>query len=171
MTVRASVMQAATTTASAPPDWDFVPFDVACARCGHDLRGQSEPKCPACELTFDWSEAVHVPAIDTSLIDRSSFGGEWPDYVLTFFVPPIVFAGNVDRLSEALTGAINRHLGQGFATLLKDRLLDEDWTKPVSVAFISPDPLELVQGDSITLELEQALSPVLLSRLIDKLLE
>lgn len=40
------------------PDWDQVPFDVGCARCGHDLRGLSEPKCPACDLEFDWSEAI-----------------------------------------------------------------------------------------------------------------
>ena len=40
------------------PDWDAVPFDVACARCGHNLRGLSKPQCPACDLTFDWSEAI-----------------------------------------------------------------------------------------------------------------
>ena len=29
-----------------------------CARCGQDLRGLTEPKCPACELEFDWADAV-----------------------------------------------------------------------------------------------------------------
>jgi len=43
---------------STPPDWDLVAFDVGCARCGCDIRGLSEPKCPACGLEFDWSDAV-----------------------------------------------------------------------------------------------------------------
>jgi ribosomal protein L37E len=33
---------------------------VACARCGHDIRGLTEPKCPACGLDFDWAEAVPI---------------------------------------------------------------------------------------------------------------
>lgn len=45
---------------SPPPDWPNVPFAVGCARCGHDLRGQSEPVCPACQLAFDWADAVPV---------------------------------------------------------------------------------------------------------------
>jgi len=48
------------TTALAPPDWSMVPFDVGCARCGHDLRGQSEPKCPACRFEFEWAERVPI---------------------------------------------------------------------------------------------------------------
>ena len=42
------------------PDWDLVPFEVGCARCGHDLRGLTEPVCPACKLEFDWAEAVPI---------------------------------------------------------------------------------------------------------------
>ncbi len=45
---------------SPPPDWDNVPFDVGCARCGHDLRGLSESSCPACNLEFDWADAVPI---------------------------------------------------------------------------------------------------------------
>lgn len=45
---------------STGPNWDLVPFDVACARCGHDLRGLTDPVCPACKLEFDWSVAVPV---------------------------------------------------------------------------------------------------------------
>lgn len=41
-------------------DWNHVPFDVTCARCGNDLRGLDEPKCPACELEFDWSDAAPI---------------------------------------------------------------------------------------------------------------
>ncbi len=42
------------------PDWTLVPFEVTCARCGHDLHGLTEPTCPACALTFDWAEVVPV---------------------------------------------------------------------------------------------------------------
>jgi len=43
-----------------PPKWEAVPFEVSCARCGHDLRGLNEPRCPACDLTFDWADAVPI---------------------------------------------------------------------------------------------------------------
>ncbi len=43
---------------SLPPDWSKVHFPVECARCGHDLFGRDEPTCPACQLEFDWSDAV-----------------------------------------------------------------------------------------------------------------
>lgn len=40
------------------PDWEQIPFDVACARCGADLRGLTDPVCPTCALRFDWDEAI-----------------------------------------------------------------------------------------------------------------
>lgn len=43
---------------SPPPNWDLVHIDVGCARCGQDLRGLTEPTCPACALEFDWRDAV-----------------------------------------------------------------------------------------------------------------
>ena len=39
-------------------DWNLVHFEVGCARCGHELRGLTDPKCPACSLEFDWADAV-----------------------------------------------------------------------------------------------------------------
>ncbi len=33
---------------------------MACARCGADLRGKSEPICTACGLEFDWADAVPI---------------------------------------------------------------------------------------------------------------
>ncbi len=45
-------------SSSSPPDWSKVHFPVECARCGHDLFGRDEPTCPACNLEFDWSDAV-----------------------------------------------------------------------------------------------------------------
>jgi ribosomal protein L37E len=49
---------------SAPPDWDMIPFDVGCSRCGQELRGQSEPVCPACGLEFAWSDLVPLEALN-----------------------------------------------------------------------------------------------------------
>lgn len=47
-------------TASTAPDWSLVPFDVACARCGTNLRGLVDPVCPKCSLRFDWKDAVPI---------------------------------------------------------------------------------------------------------------
>ena len=47
-------------SSSAAPDWERVPFDVNCARCGQDLRGLQDPKCPGCALSIDWAEAVPI---------------------------------------------------------------------------------------------------------------
>ena len=46
--------------AASVPDWEDVPFEVGCARCGRDLRGLEEPVCPQCGLDFDWSDAVPI---------------------------------------------------------------------------------------------------------------
>lgn len=40
------------------PPWHLIHFDVHCARCGHDLRGRTEPVCPACRLEFAWADAA-----------------------------------------------------------------------------------------------------------------
>jgi hypothetical protein len=40
------------------PPWHLIHFDVHCARCGHDLRGQADPVCPACKLEFSWTDAA-----------------------------------------------------------------------------------------------------------------
>ncbi len=56
-------MPAAVEQSPEPPDWDQVPFAVECARCGHDLRGLTDPECPACGLTFAWSDAVPIKAL------------------------------------------------------------------------------------------------------------
>jgi hypothetical protein len=61
---------------SAAPDWNHVPFDVACARCGRDLRGLTEPKCPACALEFDWSDAVPIEQITCAECDYHLYGAQ-----------------------------------------------------------------------------------------------
>ncbi len=60
MTETAVSPDAGSESLATAPDWEKVPFDVGCARCGNDLRGLSEPKCPACSLEFDWAEAVPI---------------------------------------------------------------------------------------------------------------
>ena len=59
---------------STGPDWDLVPFDVPCARCGHDLRGLTDPVCPACKLEFDWSVAVPIENLTCEKCDYHLFG-------------------------------------------------------------------------------------------------
>ena len=52
----------------------MIPFDVGCARCGQDLRGQTEPICPACGLTFDWRVAVPVHGLRCPSCDYHLYG-------------------------------------------------------------------------------------------------
>ena len=59
---------------SSAPDWDHVPFDVGCARCGHDLRGRSDPICPACGLTFDWADAVPIERLTCAHCNYHLYG-------------------------------------------------------------------------------------------------
>ena len=48
------------TRSATAPNWENVPFDVGCARCGNDLRGLTESICPACGLELDWADAVPI---------------------------------------------------------------------------------------------------------------
>jgi len=63
-----------TLTATTSPDWALVPFDVSCARCGHDLRGLTDAVCPACELEFDWSVAVPIEKLTCETCDYHLYG-------------------------------------------------------------------------------------------------
>lgn len=49
-----------TSASKLPPDWEHVPFAVSCPRCGRDLFGHTEARCPQCALAFDWSEVVPI---------------------------------------------------------------------------------------------------------------
>ena len=51
-----------------------MPFEVGCARCGHDLRGLVEPTCPACGLEFDWDEAVPIEQLTCQHCGYHLFG-------------------------------------------------------------------------------------------------
>ncbi len=63
-----------TDATTAHPDWDLVHFDVSCARCGHDLRGLTEPKCPKCRLDFDWDEVVPLEHLTCESCGYHLFG-------------------------------------------------------------------------------------------------
>jgi len=56
------------------PDWSKIPFPVSCARCGHDLHGRSEPTCPACGLTFKWSDAVPIEELTCATCGYHLYG-------------------------------------------------------------------------------------------------
>ena len=36
------------------PVWDLIDFELACPRCGYNLRMLTRPRCPECGLDFDW---------------------------------------------------------------------------------------------------------------------
>ena len=74
---RAAISLAGASDSTAPansPDWGMVPFAVGCARCGHDLRGQTAPICPHCELTFDWADAVPIERVTCVHCDYHLYG-------------------------------------------------------------------------------------------------
>ncbi len=56
------------------PDWDRIPFDVHCSRCGEDLRGRSDPTCPACKLSFEWSDVAPIEQLKCLHCDYHLYG-------------------------------------------------------------------------------------------------
>lgn len=56
------------------PDWDRIPFDVHCSRCGEDLQGRSDPTCPACKLTFEWSDVAPIEQLKCLHCDYHLYG-------------------------------------------------------------------------------------------------
>lgn len=44
--------------AVAAPDWQFVTDEVECVRCGYNLRGLTQPRCPECGLEFEWADLL-----------------------------------------------------------------------------------------------------------------
>lgn len=44
--------------ADAPPNWDRLPYDVCCPRCGYNLKLLAAPRCPECGLRSTWRELV-----------------------------------------------------------------------------------------------------------------
>ena len=74
MTVTLVSPDAGSESVATAPDWEKIPFHVGCARCGHDLRGLSEPKCPACALEFDLAEAVPIEELTCARCDYHLYG-------------------------------------------------------------------------------------------------
>ena len=42
----------------AAPRWDAINFDIACSRCGYNLRMLDTSRCPECGLQFDWPDVI-----------------------------------------------------------------------------------------------------------------
>ena len=74
MTETAVSPDAGSESLATAPDWEKVPFDVGCARCGNDLRGLTEPKCPGCSLEFDWAEAVPIEELTCAFCGYHLYG-------------------------------------------------------------------------------------------------
>jgi len=70
----AAASELAPKRASTPPDWGRVHFPLGCARCGHDLRGLSDPQCPACGLDFDWHDAAPLEELTCRTCGYHLFG-------------------------------------------------------------------------------------------------
>ena len=101
-----------------------------------------------------WKLAVETNNHATSLWDRSSSFG---DYALTIVAPPMaIVPGEEAVLSQSLTSLVNESLGTELGDELKEKLLATDWVNPLAVVFLSPDPLELIESESVTLKLSLA---------------
>lgn len=57
-----------------PPNWDLVPFDVGCPRCGTDLRGTTGSTCAECDLDLPWSEIVPLHQLTCPSCSYHLFG-------------------------------------------------------------------------------------------------
>lgn len=67
-----------------PPDWATITVDLACPRCGYNLRMLTVARCPECGLHFSWEELVRA-AEDVK--NRTwTFDCQWPNRPFgTFF--------------------------------------------------------------------------------------
>ncbi len=103
------------------------------------------------DVEFDWLQEISSAGQPTSLWDRSRQG---LDYALTIIAPPmLVVPGDPDHLSNSLTEGVNDELAGTASATIKDRILLHEWTSPLSVVFLSPDPNEIVVGDTMDLRL------------------
>ncbi len=103
---------------------------------------------------FDWKKTLESHGHNVSLWDRSHPFDRPLDYALTLVAPPMVLnPGDPARLGAKLTAEQMSDLGRKLASTLKARLLDAESKAPLSVAFVSPDPRQGVEGESVVLRL------------------
>jgi hypothetical protein len=89
-----------------------------------------------------------------SLWDRSHPFDRPIDYLATLLIPPMfLLPGDPDRLSLEIANDMTRDLGAKLVVSLRDRLLEAEPTRPLSVAFVSPDPLVPIESETILLRL------------------
>lgn len=64
------------------PDWERIEFDVCCARCGYNLRGLAQPRCPECGLEFEWALALRQAVSESDFL----FEHQWRRRPIRSFV-------------------------------------------------------------------------------------
>lgn len=64
------------------PDWGRIGFEVCCARCGYNLRGLAQPRCPECGLEFEWELALRQAESESDFL----FEHQWRKRPIRSFV-------------------------------------------------------------------------------------
>ncbi|HVR74278.1 MAG TPA: hypothetical protein VMT52_08100 [Planctomycetota bacterium] len=103
---------------------------------------------------FDWKETLESPRQNVSLWDRSHPLDRPIDYLATLLIPPMfLLPGDPDRLSLEIANDMTRDLGEKLVVSLRGHLLEAEPRRALSVAFVSPDPLASIEGETILLRL------------------
>ncbi len=101
-----------------------------------------------------WKQSFDAPYQNLSLWDRSHPFDRPLDYVATIVVPPVVMnPGDPERVSRELTDDLTGELNDQFSSALHAQLIESESISPVSVGFLSPDPLNPVDAEAISLRL------------------
>lgn len=103
---------------------------------------------------FDWKETLESPRQNVSLWDRSHPFDRPIDYLATLLIPPMFLVpGDPERLSLEIANDMTRDLGAKLVISLRGHLLEAEPRRALSVAFVSPDPLSPIEGETILLRL------------------
>jgi hypothetical protein len=106
-----------------------------------------------------WSDRLEAPTENVSLWDRSHPFHRPLDYLLTIFVPPVVFTpGDRERVSQELTSDVTNDLASDLASRLRARFLEAEPNRPVSIVFLSPDPNDTMAADNKSVRVTVAIA-------------
>ncbi|MBN1346756.1 MAG: hypothetical protein JXQ73_28960 [Phycisphaerae bacterium] len=117
--------------------------DIPCPRCGYDLRGLLNPRCPECAFTFDWSDIPSMrPKPKESYVDTIvalSVGFLILLLVLSalgrdafLVVPYLVFVVVVMAITAALPGTVECMIGSLFVGPVTGRRI-RAWSEGVFI--------------------------------------
>jgi hypothetical protein len=102
----------------------------------------------------DWRVSLPCDPQGTSLWDRSDPLDRPLEYVSTIVVPPLIHApGTPDRVSAEISGEVQDELAGRLRELARERLSSELLNPTCAAVFVSPDPRESTEGESIRLRL------------------